>query len=81
MAEILGKVAAHVRRVAPSVEFIPLGRMDPSKTPLYSPYGAPLREAIHHAQGEDPLVVPAMGGSLPEYVLTKILGIPAFGIP
>ena len=31
--------------------------------------------------GEEPLLVPAMGGSLPEYVWTKILGIPAFVVP
>jgi acetylornithine deacetylase/succinyl-diaminopimelate desuccinylase-like protein len=33
------------------------------------------------AQGEEPLLVPALGGSLPDYVFTKVLGIPAFGVP
>ena len=33
------------------------------------------------AQEEPPLLVPALGGSLPNYVFTKHLGIPAFVIP
>jgi acetylornithine deacetylase/succinyl-diaminopimelate desuccinylase-like protein len=55
--------------------------MDPSKTPLDSPWTAPIQRAIRAATGEDPLLVPAMGGSLPEYVWTKILGVPAFVVP
>jgi acetylornithine deacetylase/succinyl-diaminopimelate desuccinylase-like protein len=55
--------------------------MDPSKTPLDSPYAAPLRAAITAARGEEPLLIPALGGSLPDYVFTKLLGLPAFGVP
>jgi acetylornithine deacetylase/succinyl-diaminopimelate desuccinylase-like protein len=55
--------------------------MDPSKTPLYSPFAVPIRQGITLGQGEEPLLVPAMGGSLPDYVFTKRLGIPAFGVP
>ena len=79
--EIFAKVEAHVRRHAPGVEFIRQGGMDPSKTPLDSPYAEPIRQGIVAAQGEDPLLVPAMGGSLPDYVFTKILGIPDFTVP
>jgi acetylornithine deacetylase/succinyl-diaminopimelate desuccinylase-like protein len=79
--EISAKVAAHARRHAPEVTLRFQGGMDPSKTPLDSPYVAPLRQAILAAQGEEPLLVPAMGGSLPDYVFTKLLGIPAFTIP
>jgi acetylornithine deacetylase/succinyl-diaminopimelate desuccinylase-like protein len=79
--DVLSKVEAHVRRHAPGVEFVPLGGMDPSKTPLDSPFADPIRRGIAEAQGEDPLIVPALGGSLPDYVFTRILGIPAFGVP
>jgi acetylornithine deacetylase/succinyl-diaminopimelate desuccinylase-like protein len=79
--EIFAKVEAHVARHAPEVEVIRQGGMDPSKTPLDSPYAAPLRDALTAAQGEPPLLVPALGGSLPDYVFTKILGVPAFTIP
>jgi acetylornithine deacetylase/succinyl-diaminopimelate desuccinylase-like protein len=79
--EILGKVQAHVQRHAPEVSVISHGGMDPSKTPLDSPFTPVLHQAITAAQGEEPLLVPAMGGSLPNYAFTKTLGIPAFGVP
>jgi acetylornithine deacetylase/succinyl-diaminopimelate desuccinylase-like protein len=79
--EILAKVAAHVQVHAPEVEFISLDGMFPSKTPMDSPYAEPIREAIVIAQGVEPLLYPSMGGSLPDYVFTKILGVPAFVVP
>ncbi len=79
--EILAKVKAHVQSHAPEVSVTSYGGMDPSKTPLDSPYTEPLRQAINAAQGTAPLLVPAKGASLPNYVFTKTLGIPAFGVP
>jgi acetylornithine deacetylase/succinyl-diaminopimelate desuccinylase-like protein len=79
--DTFAKVEAHVRKHAPEVEFIRQGAMEPSKTPLESPFAEPLRQAIVAAQGEEPLLVPALGGSLPDYVFTKILGLPAFTVP
>lgn len=79
--EIFAKLQAHVARHAPEVELVWQGAMDPSKTPLDSPFVAPLAAGIRQAIGEEPLLMPAMGGSLPEYVWTKILGAPAFVVP
>jgi acetylornithine deacetylase/succinyl-diaminopimelate desuccinylase-like protein len=79
--EILAKVRAHVQRHAPEVRVISHGAMDPAKTPLDSPFTAALRQAIRAAQGVEPLLVPASGGSLPNYVFTGTLGLPTFGIP
>jgi acetylornithine deacetylase/succinyl-diaminopimelate desuccinylase-like protein len=79
--EIRAKVEAHVRRHAPGVEFIFQGGMDPSKTPIDSPFAAPIRAAVGLGQAEEPLIIPAMGGSLPDYVFTKVLGVPAFVVP
>ena len=79
--EVFAKVEAHVQRHAPEVEVIRLGGMDPSKTPLDSPYAEPLFRAIREGQGEEPQIVPAMGGSLPNYVFTKTLGLPTFLVP
>ena len=80
-ADVLAKVEAHVRAHAPGVEFVPMGGMDPSRTPVDSPFAGPIRLAMTEAQGREPLIVPALGGSLPDYVFTKILGVPAFGVP
>jgi acetylornithine deacetylase/succinyl-diaminopimelate desuccinylase-like protein len=79
--EIFAKVAAHVRRHAPGVEIRRQGSMDPSKTPLDSPFAEPIRHGVVAGQGEEPLLVPALGGSLPDYVFTKLLGVPAFNVP
>jgi acetylornithine deacetylase/succinyl-diaminopimelate desuccinylase-like protein len=79
--EVLNKVAAHIARVAPNVEFIPLDGMLPSKTPMESPFAEPLRKAITAAHGVAPLEIPCAGGSLPNYVFTNILKLPAFVIP
>lgn len=79
--DIYAKVERHVRQTAPGVEIIRQGSMDPSKTPLDSPFAEPIRRGIAAGQGEEPLLVPALGGSLPDYVFTKVLGIPAFGVP
>jgi acetylornithine deacetylase/succinyl-diaminopimelate desuccinylase-like protein len=79
--EILAKVRDHVQRHTPQVDVNSHGGMDPSKTPLDSPFTEPLRQAILAAQGAEPLLVPAMGGSLPAYVFTKTMSIPTFGVP
>ncbi|MEM7029864.1 MAG: M20/M25/M40 family metallo-hydrolase [Chloroflexota bacterium] len=79
--EIYAKVEAHVKKHAPQVELIRNPAMEPSKTPLESPYTEPIRQGIIAAQGEAPLLVPSAGGSLPNYVFTKILNIPAFSVP
>ena len=81
VSEILDKVEAHVRKHAPDVEFVRQGGMDPSKTPLDSPFAAPVRRAVAVGHGEEPLLAPAMGGSLPDYVWTKVLGAPSFVTP
>jgi len=79
--DILDKVESHVHGQAPGVAFIRQGGMEPSKTPLDSPFAEPLRRAIQRAQREDPLLVPALGGTLPDYVFTQILGVHSFVIP
>lgn len=79
--EIFAKVERHVQRHAPDVTMVRQGSMDPSKTPLDSPFVAPIRQAIEAAQGVTPILEPTAGGSLPNYVFTKVLKMPAFGVP
>ncbi len=80
--DVLRKIAAHVAKHAPEVEFIAAEKgMQPSKTPIASPFTPVLRRAFVAAQGVEPLLIPAGFGSLPGYVFTKILGIPAFVTP
>ncbi len=79
--DVFALLEAHVREHAPTVEIVRHGSMDPSKTAIDHPFAAPIDAAITQAQGIAPLLVPALGGSLPDYVFTKVLGIPAFLVP
>jgi acetylornithine deacetylase/succinyl-diaminopimelate desuccinylase-like protein len=79
--DVLDKVEAHVARHAPDVTVVRRAGMLPSRTPLGSHWADALAAAIEDARGEPPILYPALGGSLPDYVFTKILGIPAFVVP
>jgi acetylornithine deacetylase/succinyl-diaminopimelate desuccinylase-like protein len=79
--EVLAKVAAHVAKHAPEVEFVPGGGMLPSRIPLDAPFAETIRRAVAIGQEAEPLIYPSLGGSLPDYVFTKILGTPAFQVP
>ena len=79
--DVYAKLEAHVRRHAPGVELVRQGSMEPSRTPMDSPFTGPIRAGMAAAQGADPLLVPVLGGSLPLHVFTGVLGLPTFGIP
>lgn len=78
---VFAAVEAHVARHAPEVEVVRQGAMAPSKTPMDGPWAEVVRQALKTARGEAPLVYPCVGGSLPDYVFTGILGVPAFVTP
>jgi acetylornithine deacetylase/succinyl-diaminopimelate desuccinylase-like protein len=80
-ADVYAKLEAHVRRHAPGVELHRQGSMEPSRTPMDSPFTSPIRAGMAAAQGAEPLLVPVLGGSLPLHVFTGVLGLPTFGIP
>src|SRR5215211_5039575 len=79
--DVYAKLEAHVSRHAPGVELVRQGSMEPSRTPMDSPFTGPIRAGMAAAQGTDPLLVPVLGGSLPLHVFTGVLGLPTFGIP
>ncbi len=79
--QVFSCVAAHVEKHAPEVEFVPLGGMLPSRTPFENSFALAVVAAARLGNGVEPLLFPALGGSLPDYVFTKILGLPAFGTP
>ncbi|MGW6793178.1 M20/M25/M40 family metallo-hydrolase [Streptomyces chartreusis] len=80
--DIFAKVRAHVERHAPHIGLTRIGgSMEPSRTPIDSPFVEPVRRAIVAAQGQEPLLWPGIGGSLPLYVFTKTLGVPTIQVP
>jgi len=79
--QVFACVRAHVARHASEVEVVTRGGMLPSRTPMDTPYADVLRDAVVAARGVEPLMYPCVGGSLPDYVWTKTLGLPAFVMP
>ncbi len=77
--EIWDKVEAHLAVHAPDVEVVRLdGGMLPSYTPVEHPLAEVVREAVAVGFGTRPIDVPLAGGSLPDAVWTKTLGLPSF---
>lgn len=74
-------IRAHVAAIDPEVELFFDAGMEPSRTSLESPFAGPIHQAIVHAQGVQPYHITSLGGSLPDYIYTKVLGIPAFVVP
>ncbi len=79
--DIYQKLCAHVARHAPGVEVRHLGDMKPSRTPVHHPLVQQVIAAVESAYRQPPVVAPALGGSLPDYVWTQILGVPSVLVP
>ncbi len=78
---VFERIEAHVAKHAPEVEVVRHNGMLPSKTPMDTPFAAVVTRAVKAARGVEPLLYPTVGGSLPDYVWTKILKRPAFVVP
>jgi acetylornithine deacetylase/succinyl-diaminopimelate desuccinylase-like protein len=80
--EIWAKISAHISKHAPDVEIIRLdGGMLPSFTPVEHPLAEVIRDAVEVGFGSRPIDIPLVGGSLPDAVWTKTLGLPSFLVP
>jgi acetylornithine deacetylase/succinyl-diaminopimelate desuccinylase-like protein len=80
-ARIFELLQAHLARHAPDVTATPDGMMRPSRTPLDNPFTACISTSITRLFGSEPLLVPALGGSLPDHLWTEVLGVPSLGLP
>ena len=52
-----------------------------SRTPLDHPLVPKVKEAVAKGFGREPLVVPSLGGTTPDFVFTRLLGLPSIVIP
>ena len=53
----------------------------PSRTPLDHPLVPVVKAAVARGFGREPLVVPALGGTTPDFVFTRLLGLPSIVVP
>ncbi len=75
--EVFAKIERHVRRYAPDVEIRMVGGTLPSKTSPELPVSQTIVTAIADAYGVDPVVMPLIGASSPNYLFTDVLGLPS----
>ena len=81
-AAVADALRRHVATHAPHVEFVmPRPGMQPSRTLPETRYTAAVLSGATVGLGERPVLVPALGGSLPLYVFTDLLGLPCYGVP
>ena len=79
-------VLAAIRRFAAArgyagIEIRELKSTPPSRTSLDDPFVPMVRKAVADGFGREPLVVPSLGGTTPDFVFTKLLGLPSIVVP
>jgi acetylornithine deacetylase/succinyl-diaminopimelate desuccinylase-like protein len=80
--EIEAKIRDHLARHGfGDIEVRRLGAMEPSRTPVDHPFGVAVIRAVERAWGRAPVVVPNLGGSIPDYLFTGVLGLPSIWVP
>jgi acetylornithine deacetylase/succinyl-diaminopimelate desuccinylase-like protein len=81
--DVEAKIRAHLRRHGfGDIEVRRVGgAMKPSRTPVDHPFGRAVVRAVTRAWGRPPVVVPNLGGSIPDYLFTQELRLPSVWVP
>jgi acetylornithine deacetylase/succinyl-diaminopimelate desuccinylase-like protein len=80
--DIYAKFCRHVAEHAPGIEVRRLeGGCPPSKTSPELPVCQAVIRGAGRAAGVAPVVLPTLGGSMPDYIFTRVLGLPSIGVP
>jgi len=80
-ADVIDAIRRHVAGHDPSVEVTVGATMEPQRTLPETTYtGAVVRGALA-GLGEEPMLTPALGGSLPIAGLVEALDVPCYGVP
>ncbi|SDM45178.1 M20/M25/M40 family metallo-hydrolase [Allokutzneria albata] len=79
--DVIEALRRHVAEHAPDVEFLAGGAMPPSRTLPETPYTRAILAGAELGLGEPPLLMPALGGSLPIAAFTDVLDVPCYGVP
>jgi len=80
-ADVKAAILRHVASREPAAEVTFGGSMEPHRTLPETLYTQAVIRGARAGLGEDPLVIPALGGSLPIAEFGDALGIPCYGIP
>jgi acetylornithine deacetylase/succinyl-diaminopimelate desuccinylase-like protein len=78
---VFEQVRAAITAVEPTARLTLRGAMPPSRTSADAPFVGAVRDGVAVGFGRSPLLVPALASTLPDYVFTKVLGIPSVIVP
>jgi acetylornithine deacetylase/succinyl-diaminopimelate desuccinylase-like protein len=79
--EVIAAIRRHVQAHDADVEVTVGATMEPSRTLPEALYTEAIIRGARAGLGEDPLLLPSLGGSLPIAEFTSALEIPCYGIP
>jgi len=79
--QIIESIREYIHSLNPDVEVIEQGFMLPSRTDPGLEVCQKVLRAVENTCEEKPVALPAAGGSLPDYVWTKVLGVPSVVVP
>ena len=79
--DIYNKICRHVHKYDPDIEVTYISSMEPSRTPADLEIVQVVTNAVSTSFGQEPLIQPSLGSSLPDYVWTKILEVPSIIVP
>ncbi len=79
--DIYEKVRRHAAKAEPDAVFSEYSSMEPSVTEPSLPIIAKVRTAIQKAYQVEPVNMPVLGASLPNYVFTDVLKVPTVSVP
>ncbi len=78
---MLTKIKAHVAKHSPYAQVIHTKHSLPSRTDPDFPAARAVIKGVEKARGQKALVMPSLAGTLPDYIWTKLLGLPSVGVP
>ena len=80
-ADVQEAIRRHVAAHAPDVEVTFGAAMEPQRTLPETPYTDAVIRGTRAGLGEEPLLTPALGGSLPIASFADALDVPCYGLP
>lgn len=80
-SEVMEAIRRHVAAHDPDVEVTFGAAMEPQRTLPETRYTEAVVRGARAGLGEEPLIIPALGGSLPIAEFSDVLDIPCYGIP
>jgi acetylornithine deacetylase/succinyl-diaminopimelate desuccinylase-like protein len=79
--DVIAAIRRHVAAHDPAVQVTIGATLEPQRTPLETPYTDAVLRGVRAGFGEEPLLTPALGGSLPIAEFAGALNIPCYGVP